>query len=281
MPSSPDVAQKPDTGVPASRRFFRRVKSGLLQFDPLYRLTLKLRYGRGRASVSAPATLPNAVLQSRSQWRHATRSARRLQLPLHPSEEKNWDHLAAVNAILSATPPTARILDAGAEIYSNVLPALFVCGYRNLFGMNLSFSRTSRRGSIRYVPGDITRTGFADGFFDAVACMSVIEHGVPIEAYFREMYRVLKPGGLLITSTDYFPEPIDTAGKMAHGAPIKIFCRRDVENMLAQARECGFETTAELDLDCKDRPIRWDLYDLEYTFLIFTLRKPPHAEARG
>lgn len=274
MPLSPHAAPQPAPGVPASRRFFRRVKSGFLQFEFLYRLTLKLRFGSSRVSISPRDPLPNAVLQSRSQWREAARNARRLQLPLHPSEEKNWDHLAAVNAILSSTSNTARILDAGAEIYSNVLPALFVCGYRNLFGMNLSFSHSTRRGPIRYLPGDITRTGFEDGFFDAVACMSVIEHGVPIEAYFREMYRILRPGGLLITSTDYYPEPIDTTGKMAHGAPIKIFCRQEIEEMLAQASACGFETTAGIDLECKERPIRWDLYDLEYTFLIVTLRKP-------
>ena len=51
--------------------------------------------------------------------------------------------------------------------------------------------------------------------------MSVIEHGVPLKPYFEEMYRLLKPGGILITSTDYYPEPIDTRNKMAHEAPIK------------------------------------------------------------
>jgi SAM-dependent methyltransferase len=251
------------------------VKSLFLQSESLYRLTLKLRYGRSRASIPAATTLPNAVLQSQAEWRQAAGNARQLQLPLHPSEEKNWDHLAAVEAILSSTPKTGRVLDAGAEIYSNVLPALYVCGYRNLFGMNLSFADPARRGPIRYLPGDITCTGFADDFFDAVSCMSVIEHGVPIEAYFREMYRVLKPGGLLITSTDYYPEPIDTAGKIAHGAPIKIFNRQEIEEMLHQSTKCGLELTGEIDLRrCAGRPIRWDLYDLEYTFLIFTLRKP-------
>ena len=46
------------------------------------------------------------------------------------------------------------ILDAGAEIYSNVLPALFLYGYRDLHGINLGFSDPTRRGPIRYIPGD-------------------------------------------------------------------------------------------------------------------------------
>jgi SAM-dependent methyltransferase len=140
--------------------------------------------------------------------------------------------------------------------------------------MNLSFTDVARRGAIRYIPGDITRTGFPDAFFDAVTCMSVIEHGVPLRPYFSEMYRLLKPGGLLITSTDYFAEPIDTGSKSAHGAPIKIFCKREVEEMLELATGCGLEMTAEIDLDSTERTVRWDKYDLDYTFLIFTLRKP-------
>lgn len=266
-------AESATSELPATRRFFRRIKSGFFHSATLYRLYLRWKYGAGRLSSPPKVNLPNAVLRSRAEWMEADAQGKQLHLPLHRSAEKNWDHLRAVHAIASATPPSARVLDAGAEFYSNVLPALFVYGYRDLYGMNLSFADPARRGPIRYLPGDITRTGFPDAFFDAITCMSVIEHGVPLDAYFREAYRLLKPGGLLITSTDYFPEPIDTSGKFAHGMPIKIFSRPEVQGMLAQARACGFDQTGEIDLDCAQPTVRWDLYDLDYTFLIFTLRK--------
>lgn len=274
MPSHMQESQISASGLGASKRLRRRIKSGLLHSEILYRTYLKLKFGASRVDLSPPASLPNAVLQNRAEWQQATSAGRRLHLPLHRSDEKNWDHLAAVNAIVGSTPKTACILDAGAEFYSNVLPALYVCGYRNLYGMNLSFADPARRGPIRYLPGDITHTGFAENCFDAVTCMSVIEHGVPLEPYFREMYRVLKPGGLLITSTDYYPQQIDTTGKSAHGAPIKIFSRSEIEAVLAQARACGLEMTAEINLECRERPVRWDAYDLEFTFILFTLRKP-------
>ncbi len=260
--------------MPRSKRFGRRVKSAYFRMPGLYRLYLSCKFGAARIPPHASPEFPNAVLQSAVELRAASDFARQFRLPRHRAEEKNWDHLAAVKAILAATRPSARILDAGAEMYSNVLPALFACGYRQLYGMNLSFADPERRGPIRYLRGDITRTDFDDGFFDAITCMSVIEHGVPLQAYFAEMFRILRPGGLLITSTDYFCDPIDTAGKTAHDAPIKIFSRREAEAMIELARSCGFELTGPINLEASERPIRWEQFGLEYTFLIFTLHKP-------
>ena len=260
--------------VPASRRFFRRIKGLVMRPDAVYRLYLRMKFGASELSQAPEPHLANGTLQSRAERDAATASGRRLHVPLHRGEEKNWDHLAAVSTILANTDRSARILDAGAEIYSNVLPALFLYGYRELYGINLSFADPTRRGPIRYLPGDLTRAPFADGFFDAIACLSVIEHGVPLRDYFQEMYRLLKPGGVLITSTDYYPTAIDTRGQFAHGTPIKIFSRPEIEAALALAKSAGFEQTGEVDLACEEKPICWEQFRLEYTFVLFTLRKP-------
>jgi len=261
------------SGIPASRRFLRRVKSALLRWDVLYRFSLKLKFGAGRHGVSPGPASANRTLKNRSEWVEVFENARRLHVPLHRSLEKNWDHLAAVSTILARTPASARILDAGAEFYSNVLPLLFLHGYRDLYGINLSFSDPARRGPIRYLPGDLTRTPFPNKSFDAITCLSVIEHGVPLESYFREMHRLLKPGGVLITSTDYYPTAIDTYGLVAHGCPIKIFSKPEIQAALSLANEMGLHPTGEIDLECAEKPIRWEPYGLEYSFLIFTLEK--------
>lgn len=260
-------------GIPASRRFFRGMKSDVLRWDALYRLYLRLKFGAGRLSVSPGPNIESGTLKTEAEWRQAFENGRHLRVPLHRAPEKNWDHLAAVSTILARTTPSARILDAGAEFYSNVLPALFVYGYRDLHGINLSFSSPARRGPILYLPGDLTRTPFADDSFDAITCLSVIEHGVPLENYFREMHRLLKPGGVLITSTDYYPTPIDTRGLVAHGSPIKIFSKPEVQAALSLAHDLGLDPTRGIDLECTEKPIRWEPYGLEYTFVIFTLQK--------
>jgi SAM-dependent methyltransferase len=251
------------------------MNSALLGRDSAYRIYLKLKFGAGRLVGNPGPCIANATLKSRTEWQEAFENARTLHVPLHRGPEKNWDHLAAVSTILSRTSTSARILDAGGEFYSNVLPALFVYGYRDLYSINLAFTDPARRGPIRYLPGDITHAPFPNSFFDAITCLSVIEHGVPLEDYFREMHRLLKPGGLLITSTDYYPTPIDTGGMCAHGSPIRIFSKPEIQAVLALAENIGLKPTGDLDLECEEKPIRWDAYGLEYTFVLFTLQKKP------
>jgi len=246
----------------------------VLRPSAIYRLYLRMKFGAASLSQPPGPNIANGTLKSKAEWEAALGNGKRLHVPLHRGSQKNWDHLAAVTTILANTDRSARILDAGAEIYSNVLPALFLYGYRELYGINLDFADATRRGPIRYIPGDLTRTPFPDGFFDAITCLSVIEHGVPLNDYFREMYRLLKPHGLLITSTDYYATPIDTQGHFAHGTPIKIFSRPEIEAALDLARSVGFESTENVDLECEEKPIRWEPFGLEYTFVLFTLRKP-------
>lgn len=49
--------------------------------------------------------------------------------------------------------------------------------------------------------GDATQLDFADGEFDKVLCSEVIEHIPDAEKALAEIWRVLKPGGMLVLST--------------------------------------------------------------------------------
>jgi len=77
---------------------------------------------------------------------------------------------------------------------------------------------------------DLTKTSFPERSFAAIASLSVVEHGVDLDAYLAEAARILRPGGLLFTSTDYWCEPIDTTAQTAYGHEVRIhtpadFCR--------------------------------------------------------
>lgn len=260
--------------IPLLGAAYRRAQDSLLGSEANYRLWLRTIAGAAdtpRGPIVAPTWC--ATLKSEAEVRATVADSRRLGLPLHPDLPKNWDTRLMVAALLASTGPDDAILDAGAETYSRILGSLYLYGRRALTGINLVFDRPTERGPIHFEHGDITRTRFADGSFAGIACQSVIEHGVDVRAYLTEMVRLLRPGGVLVTSTDYFPEPVDTRGQVAYGVPIKIFTGDEMLAMIALAAELGLTLTHPLDLECSERPVHWKRFDLRYTFTCFALRK--------
>ena len=240
-----------------------------------YRLILARDRGAMRRPVRPYAPWHNAVLQTERERDYALDQIRSLGLPLMEDRAKNWDSLAALDCILRNTTRRARVLDAGAELYSVILPWLFLYGYRRLQGINLVFNEQQRRGPILYEHGDITRTQYPPSSFDAITCLSVIEHGVDVGAWLTEMSRLLKPGGILFTSTDYWETPVDTRGQSAYGVPVRIFTRADVQGILSTADGAGLRPTGPLSFASKDRVVHWQKVSLDYTFISFALRKGP------
>jgi len=238
-----------------------------------YRFYLKSRLGINKPSGYPKASWENTVLRTSQEWGNALEQVKRLGLPPHNDCPKNWDSLAALACILKRTDRRASILDAGAELYSVILLWLFLYGYQNLMGINLVFDRPLRQGPIHYEYGDITRTRFQKNTFDAITCLSVIEHGVDLRAYFKEMSRILKPCGVLITSTDYYASPVDTKGANAYGVPVHVFTKREIITALNIASEFNLELTGPIDLESNDYAVTWQEFALDYTFLTFTLQK--------
>tara|TARA_R110000787_G_scaffold8895_31_gene30702 strand:+ start:3579 stop:4361 length:783 start_codon:yes stop_codon:yes gene_type:complete len=228
--------------------------------------------------LSRPVSRPNAkwhnaVLKTNQEVEAARQQVRDIGLFECTDEPKNWDSLAALDCLLDNTDKTARILDAGAEKYSVILPWLVLNGYENLWGNNLVFEKAEKHGPITFEYGDITKTKYADGFFDAITCMSVVEHGVDMKAYLREMHRILKPGGVLITSTDYWEQPVDTSGKIQYGTQVHLFDANEIRAVIEDAKNVGFDITGDIDLTSDEKTVYWAAPDLHYTFMIFTLRK--------
>lgn len=185
---------------------------------------------------------------------------------------KSWDVLATVNFLEEHVPRDGRILDLGANT-SEILPILHRLGYTNLTGIDMApeVRRMPYADAIRYVEGDFMRTPFEGASFDALTSISAIEHGYDGEAHFRECSRLLRPGGHLIVSFDYWPEKIDTTGTLLYGMTWRIFSREEALELIETARSHGFEPTGDIELDARDRVVQWGPW--KYTFAWLALRK--------
>lgn len=217
-----------------------------------------------------------AVLRNRLEVDDAIALTKQLNLPLHIDYFKNWDSIAVFSLIKSffrGRINEIKIMDAGGENYSVILKQLGSLGFQDLTCINLTFSTPFFQDGIKFQYGDIISTNFGDAEFDAITCLSVVEHGVELDMYFQEMARILKPGGYLFTSFDYWHSAIDTGDQIAFGVPIRIFEKKDVLSMIALAAKHKLVLLGDLDLVCEEKVVKWEEYDLEYTFMYLTMMK--------
>lgn len=258
--------------TPAPLRILPRLAAFLARYPRFYRWQLRWRGAATRPS-RVPAPWMNTTLKTKADWRRAVECTRRAGLHPHPDPPKNWDAMGSLDLILDRTDTSARILDAGGEVYSPLVEWLYLWGYRSLHVINLVFTKPFARGSIQYEPGDCTDTKYAGESFDVIVSLSVIEHGVALPAFLWESRRILRPGGLLIVSTDYWPEPIDTSGHMEYGAAVRVFTRTDIEEFIRTAHSHGFRLTGPVDLTAEEEAVVWERLSLRFTFLLLAFER--------
>ncbi len=238
-----------------------------------------------RSFLEVATSLPQGgALQSKAHIAGATRLVQALGLPSHHDSQKNWDTLKILNYLLSHVDISAPILDAGSGSRSAILGWLYEVGYRNLFACDRAPVKrkfyTCR--NIPFTEQDLTSLSYPDEQFAAVTSISVIEHGVDLGKFFAETARILKPGGWLLVSTDYWPETVNCAGIFPYGegnGEMKIFNRQEIEKLLRLAKKHGLELADTVDLAATEKSVRWEKVDRDYTFLFLPFCKRASQEA--
>jgi SAM-dependent methyltransferase len=206
-------------------------------------------------------------------------------LPQHNSCEKAWD-LYGLYQLLRTIDRDSRLIDLGCGGLFTLRLA-DAMGFHRLSGVDLVIplrarlvqaKRMWRRKTVR-VPFSLRRMSitslrFADQSFDLAAAISTIEHGVDLPRFFSEVGRILRFGGLLFMTTDYWEERIQVEPSFrAYGRSWMIFDRRDIEAMLSLARMNGLVPLdpTHSDLSCGERCVAWSGH--EYTFISMVFRK--------
>jgi SAM-dependent methyltransferase len=231
------------------------------------------------------------VLRSSDEILEAQRRARALRLCQVPDERKAWDNLVAVEIIQALS---CRAEDPIADLGCRsgiILTWLHQLGYRRLYGCDLRrplppLRSAVARGKLRTAASGVQmyarnrsrmciapveQTPFPGGAFVAVTAMSVIEHGVDTSRFFAEAARLLRPGGTLVASTDYWPPGVATRGLRrfphAHGDD-RVYTRDDIEVLVNEARANRLEPRETFDLQAAEPII--DADGLRYTFLVLS-----------
>ena len=128
---------------------------------------------------------------------------------------RRLEYSLALEVLLNHLKPGDRYLDAG----SGATPLAWVMAKRDVQAEASDFNPRLVQDLISFNPDkvygssvklerqDLTQMTYADNTFDAVSCISVIEH-IPApgdQTSVKEMLRILKPGGVLVLTLDYKP----------------------------------------------------------------------------
>ena len=88
------------------------------------------------------------------------------------------------------------------------------------------------------------------------------------------MARILKTGGYLLTSTDYWPGKIaNTKNVISNNEPDNVFSRIEIESMIEVGEKYGLRLIEPMDYSYGEKVVRWKRTGLEYTFILFGMRK--------
>jgi len=167
-------------------------------------------------------------------------------LPLLPGTQTERDRFRTLVETLAAWKPLfagRRILDFGAS-WGTSMVALLLLGSKEVIGVEPDGDRVKKGQAFlaEIAPSELltllhtpetASLPFSEGEFDFVLVNAVMEHiPQPRDAYVRELWRVLSPGGHLMvneTPNKYFPKEVHTTHLwFNHCLPSRIAHRRAV-----------------------------------------------------
>lgn len=160
---------------------------------------------------------------------------------------KNWDLVHVLTSL-----GDGNLLDMGVRD-SWVLANSVRMGVKGeKWGLDVKEVKQSQRvPGCNYKITSLCNTGFRSGHFQTVTCLSVLEHAVDHIQFVSESSRILKKGGKLMTTFDYWPDryPVYSNGW-------RLLCREDAENLIVIARQHGLHLNGPMNWEC-EKPVLW------------------------
>lgn len=207
-------------------------------------------------------------LKNRAEIHQATEYLVKNNLTQNNIEPKNWDLAQIVPHLIDG-----NILDMGSS-ESFILQNAVV---RHLKGDKVGIdlrATPSKVGEITYVAGDLMDTKFPTAYFQQIACLSVIEHEVDFGRFAHEASRLLKPGGYLYVTFDYWHPKIETRMTL-FGLKWSVLSQGEVRQLINACQCRGLQLLSEPDWTISEAVIKPGYFapinsTISYTFGILT-----------
>jgi len=144
-------------------------------------------------------------------------------------------------------------------------------------GIDLGKPEFSAYGVV-YIQGDLMVTPYYGKSFDTITCLSVIEHEVDFDKLAKECSRLLRKGGILYVSFDYWNPKVDTTdvGTKLYGLKWTILDSSDVSKLEVALGKQGLNMTSNMDWTTQDTVINDQFcapYGKKYTFGLMKFKK--------
>jgi len=218
----------------------------------------------------------NKFLQTREQISSATKYLEENNLVCSGISAKDWEVSEVIPYFRDGN--WADLGSDGGVLLENLVRKK-ITGFK--VGVDLAYPETIKQESYLNaydrIKGDLMNTGLPQGFFDYVTSLSVIEHEVDFTKFAKEVSRLLKSGGHLFVSFDFWePKPKYEKRKL-YKLDWNILDKKDVFNLIEVLKENGLEIVGDIDWAVKDAVIN-DTYcspvkDVSYTFGILHFKK--------
>lgn len=192
----------------------------------------------------------NEFLKTRAQITAATDWLKKAGYVTHPISAKDWELANATVCLFG------DILDMGAD-GSRVLHNAVINGSAGRkVGIDLAEATGDNKAEgAEYYVGDIMNTPFGDSSFNTLTCLSVLEHQVDAMKLAKECGRLLRPGGKLIISFDFWEPKPNTEKMKLYALDWNILDKQDVLNLVLAMDRNGLSITTEIDWTTKDAVI--------------------------
>lgn len=214
----------------------------------------------------------NEFLKTKKQITEATKWLNDYNYTVHPISCKDWELKLFTEALKDYD-----LLDMGAD-GSFILHNAIKKGIKGRkVGIDLSeVTGDNKAEGVEYFKGDLMHTPFDDNSFDTIISASTIEHEVDLSIFATEVGRLLRKGGKLIVSFDYWPYKVDSSHIKLYGLTWNILDIHDVLSLVESCKTNGLTLTSEIDWTVQDKVINPQYCspgNVEYSFGILEFIK--------